>query len=236
MTDNITLNSGSGGATLATDDIGGTHYQVVKLAWGALDAANLVADTAGGRLPVKVAEALPAGSNGIGSVDVDSIPGTAGEGSALPSSFVVVAGDDGTDTHPLQQNAAGDLKVSLDSETVAATQSGTWETDQSLTPGGLTVKFAVVNASSSGDNTIVSAVGGKKIRVLSLVLVASAATTVEWQSATAGSLSGGMQLAANGGYSMSSDYGLFETTAGEALQLNLSAANSIDGHISYCEV
>lgn len=70
--------------------------------------------------------ALPAGNNNIGDVDVLTLPGTAAEGAALPAVFVVAAGDDGTDTQPLQLSAGGDLKVTLDSETVAATQSGTW--------------------------------------------------------------------------------------------------------------
>jgi hypothetical protein len=42
MADNITLNAGSGGATLATDDIGGLHYQIVKQSFGDLDAVTLV--------------------------------------------------------------------------------------------------------------------------------------------------------------------------------------------------
>ena len=41
MADNITLNSGSGGATLAADDITSVWYQIVKLAFGALDTATL---------------------------------------------------------------------------------------------------------------------------------------------------------------------------------------------------
>lgn len=52
MADNVTLNAGSGGAVVATDDIGAIHYQLVKLVWGALDTANIVADVAGKRVPV----------------------------------------------------------------------------------------------------------------------------------------------------------------------------------------
>ncbi len=52
MADNITLDAGSGGATLATDDIGGTHYQIVKLAHGALDSATIVSTASG--LPVDI--------------------------------------------------------------------------------------------------------------------------------------------------------------------------------------
>lgn len=50
MADNLTLNAGSGGDTLATDDIGGVHYQIVKLTYGALDSSTLVSTSNG--LPV----------------------------------------------------------------------------------------------------------------------------------------------------------------------------------------
>jgi hypothetical protein len=42
MADNITLNSGSGGAVLATDDITSVHYQIVKLGFGALNSVTIV--------------------------------------------------------------------------------------------------------------------------------------------------------------------------------------------------
>lgn len=50
MADNVTLNAGAGGVTLATDDVGGVHYQLVKLSYGALDAATIVSASNG--LPV----------------------------------------------------------------------------------------------------------------------------------------------------------------------------------------
>lgn len=52
MADNITLNTGTGGAVLATDDIGSVHYQIIKVAFGALDTATLV--TSGVGLPVNL--------------------------------------------------------------------------------------------------------------------------------------------------------------------------------------
>lgn len=45
MADGLTLNAGSGGSTLATDDISGTHYQIIKVSYGALDSATLVDTT-----------------------------------------------------------------------------------------------------------------------------------------------------------------------------------------------
>lgn len=101
----------------------------------------------------------------------------------------------------------------------------------------LTPKFAAVAASSSGDNTIVAAVTSKKIRVLSYTLMANAAVNAKWQSSVAGDKSGLLYLAANGGVSSGfCPLGHFETVAGEALELNLSGAVAVGGHITYVEV
>ncbi len=40
MADGVTINPGSGGAKIATDDVGGEHYQRVKLAIGADGVAD----------------------------------------------------------------------------------------------------------------------------------------------------------------------------------------------------
>lgn len=50
MADNYVANSGSGGNTFASDDVGGVHYPIGKLAYGALDSATLVSTSSG--LPV----------------------------------------------------------------------------------------------------------------------------------------------------------------------------------------
>ncbi len=60
MADNIELNAGSGGATLATDDLAGVHYQVIKLAIGADGVADFVSNSA--PLPI---------SDAGGSITVD---------------------------------------------------------------------------------------------------------------------------------------------------------------------
>jgi hypothetical protein len=82
------------------------------------DGTDTALVAATGELLVTVNTALPAGGNNIGDVDVLTMPATAAEAAALPAVLMVVAGDDGTDTHALQQNAAGDLKVTLDTEAV----------------------------------------------------------------------------------------------------------------------
>lgn len=74
MADNVQANAGAGGATFATDDIGGIHHPYTKVEWGPADTANITDDAAGKRLPVKVGDPLPAGTNNIGDVDVVSTP------------------------------------------------------------------------------------------------------------------------------------------------------------------
>lgn len=147
MADNITLNSGTGGATLAADDVSSVWYQRIKLTDGTADSTTAILagnGVASGALRVTLASdgtgvvklwdgtdtalvtaggALNVIANAnsgvdIGDVDVTTMPGTAAEAAALPGVFVVVAGDDGTDTQPLQLSAGGDLKVTLDSEAV----------------------------------------------------------------------------------------------------------------------
>lgn len=47
MADDITLNSGSGGDTIAADDVAGVKYPIQKTAFGALDSVTLAASGAG---------------------------------------------------------------------------------------------------------------------------------------------------------------------------------------------
>lgn len=67
MADHVPVTPGVG-ASIATDDVGGVHYQIIKHAWGPLDTANILDDATGKRLPVKIGEGLPAGTNEIGAV------------------------------------------------------------------------------------------------------------------------------------------------------------------------
>jgi len=57
MADNVTLDGpGSGGSVIATDDIGSVHYPISKIAFGALDTANLVDSTTTNPLPVALSD------------------------------------------------------------------------------------------------------------------------------------------------------------------------------------
>lgn len=105
----------------------------------------------------------------------------------------------------------------------------------SLTPDGKELKFAAIAASSSGDNTVVSAVPGKRIRVFNTMVVAGSSVTAKWKSGASTDLSGDMQYAANGGYCTDSMSGMFRTAVGEALVLNLSGAVTVGGHLAFVE-
>jgi hypothetical protein len=104
--------------------------------------------------------------------------------------------------------------------------------------GEFPIKFSAINASTIGDNEIVAAVTGKKIRVLEIFFVCGAATTVRFESGAGGTaLTGQMEFAANSGMGPGfSPYGKFETVSGESLSMELSAGNNIDGWLVYDEV
>lgn len=99
------------------------------------------------------------------------------------------------------------------------------------------IKYAVIDDASSPDNTIVTAVTGKRIVVVSYALVASAGVTVRFESGASGTaLTGQMSLAANGGVSSGfNPGGHFATVAGALLNLELGGAESVDGHLTYIE-
>lgn len=103
----------------------------------------------------------------------------------------------------------------------------------------VTPKFAPIAASTSGDNEVVAAVVGKRIRVLKYTIVAAGAVAAKFATAAGGAtdLTGPMPMPANGGVGGAyCPIGLFETEAAEALVLNLSAGVAVAGHLTYIEV
>ncbi len=101
-----------------------------------------------------------------------------------------------------------------------------------------TVKYAVIDCATSGDNTLVAAVASRHIRILAAFMVASAAVTVRFESGASGTaLSGQMQLAANSGFVLPyNPHGWNETAVNTLLNLELSGAISVDGMLTYVEV
>lgn len=100
-------------------------------------------------------------------------------------------------------------------------------------------KRAIIDAASSGDNTLVSAAGaGKKIRVTSAFLVSAGTVNVRFESGAGGTaMSGQMNLVANTGFVLPfNPHGWFETAENTLLNLELSGAVSVDGSLTYVEV
>ena len=102
-----------------------------------------------------------------------------------------------------------------------------------------TIKFVRVNATADGDNSIISGVTGKKIRVLGYVITVTTAGTVTMQD-TAGSpnIFAQFSLLAQGGASYAG--GLmcpaFETLVGNGVEINTQTGQDCLGHMTYIEV
>jgi len=107
-------------------------------------------------------------------------------------------------------------------------------------PSGVSseVKYAVIDAATSGNNTLVSAVSTKIIRVHSLFVVAAGTVNVRFESGADGTaLTGQMNLVVNTGFALPwNPKGWFQTAASALLNMELSAAISVDGSLTYTEV
>ncbi len=105
--------------------------------------------------------------------------------------------------------------------------------------GGHTYESAPINVASSGDNTIVSAPGsGQRIKVYAILVTVGGTVNVRWESGTAGGfLTGITELEAREGYAISATPPafLFACADNALLNLELSAAVSVDGFVSYWE-
>ncbi len=91
-----------------------------------------------------------------------------------------------------------------------------------------TAKIAV---SGSGTTEVIPAKAGAKIKVLRLSIFCATAQTVTWKSGTT-AITGDMAVGANGGESSTCVKDcLFETSAGEAL--NITTTGAAGGHLEY---
>jgi len=77
------------------------------------------------------------------------------------------------------------------------------------------LKFKAVNLTAAGD--VIPAVSGKKIRVMSLILSASQAGSIKFQTDAAADVTGQMYAGANEAIAISNPLGLFDTGTGEKL-------------------
>ena len=105
----------------------------------------------------------------------------------------------------------------------------------SFTPTLVNAAYAAIAVDQSGDHTLVAAVPGKRIRVTSLVLVASGGTnTATLKSGTSTAITGAMDLVSDGQLVWRwLPAGWCETAAGELLNLHLTGANGVAGMLTY---
>lgn len=90
-----------------------------------------------------------------------------------------------------------------------------------------------VSETTSGDHTVVAADADQKIRVISVSLLASGNVDIQWKSA-AGVITGVYPVPRRGGYVLPENQsGWFETDINEALVLNMSAAVTLGGSLTY---
>lgn len=98
------------------------------------------------------------------------------------------------------------------------------------------VEFAQVSENAIADNEVLAAAAGVRFRVLAYTLNfgggANTATFKSGATAIAGPFTG----AANATIFADSSEGLFETAAGAALNLALTAATIVSGHITYARI
>lgn len=157
MADNITLNAGSGGAVVATDDDGTAHHQYVKLEFGAdntqtkvTSSVGLPVGDAGGSLTVddggssltvdgtvSVTGQIVAGTAGTPSTDVISIQGI--------TSMTAVKVDGSAVTQPVSLASVPSHAVTnAGTFATQAAQSGTWNI------GTVTTVSTVTNMATIG--------------------------------------------------------------------------------------
>jgi len=150
----------------------------------ATDIATLAGAVAAGQMQVDVVAALPTGTNqigrlaansgvDIGDVDVTTMPATAADGAPGPAVVMVAAGLYGATTSALTMNLSGDLKVTLDGETVTlgagSSQIGTLGTNPVGTP---------VNVQVGDGTTTADVIAGTPNNALAVALVDDAGAQV----------------------------------------------------------
>jgi len=101
------------------------------------------------------------------------------------------------------------------------------------------VKRAKIDAASDGNNTLVAAVTGKKIRVLAAFFtMTGSAVTIRFEDGAGGTALTG-QMGPTAGQTIVLPFnsvGWFETSAATLLNLELGGAQSVDGSLVYIEV
>jgi hypothetical protein len=100
----------------------------------------------------------------------------------------------------------------------------------------LQVQYAFANVSASGDSILVPAQTGQRIIVLQCCVIVSAANNVQFETQTgSAAVSALFPLAQNGGFVLPySELGWFQTSIGDGLLFNISAATPVAIQLVWC--
>uniref|UniRef100_A0A6M3K1B8 Uncharacterized protein n=1 Tax=viral metagenome TaxID=1070528 RepID=A0A6M3K1B8_9ZZZZ len=172
MADNITLNAGSGGATLATDDDGTAQHQYVKLEFGAdgvftqVDASNPLPVDLGANNDVTVTGTVTANLGTIAGIALDAtlaaqsakLPATLGQKTKAAALAVTLASDEDAlavtaASLPLPTGAATAANQTTGNTSLATIAGDTTSIDGKITAcntGAVVVSSGAITETNSG--------------------------------------------------------------------------------------
>lgn len=111
-----------------------------------------------------------------------------------------------------------------------------------IASGQLIYHTVTVGKTTSGDNTVATAVSGKRLQVVALVLVVGAAENIYFRSGTTntdllGSSTVKIQLVANSGFVLPFNPAGWgeQAETGETIEMNLASGSDVAGSITYAE-
>ena len=257
MSNNTVLNQGTGGDVLRTDDIGSFKLPASKIVLGA-------SGTDGGYvspsnpMPVTGAVGLLQGGQVVSTANPVPVSqqGTVTANATLQSGSItglLIGGAAASKTNPLPTvNQSGSLTglmvggVALSNANPAPVSvqgvASTYDSSGQIVSGSTTrtVQYTFGDFGNSGSaNQVVAPQGsGTRVRVLSVMLMASGPVNVRWQSTgSAGSVnnvSGRLYLPASGGFVLPHNpHGWFQTNTNEGLNISLDSATSVGINITW---
>ncbi len=225
MADNVAITAGTG-TTIAADDISGVLHQRVKIEYGVDGSATDVSTT------------NPLPTQGAAADNATAVGNPVRIGGVYNSSTQTYTTGEIAD---LQSDVNGNTKTTLATgitalvDTIAAKIS----TDAIMNGNTeLLPKFVCISGATSGNNTILAAVTGKKIRVLAIAISFSGAANAKFQSGATGTDISKLfyGVASTQVVLPFNPCGWFETASATLLNMNLSAAVAVDITGTYVEV
>jgi hypothetical protein len=155
-------------------------------------------------------------------------------GGVYKGSVTSVADGDRTEVRTSNKGDVSIVPLDVGDDAVEAIQSSDSVVGED---SEVAIKTAHIDVSSSGENTIVSSVSSKKLRVLSISVSTDTQHTVGVLDGSGGSNLAKYYLAANDTAVEDASQGyLFETSVGNALIANLGGANNTSVRVTYAEV